>query len=384
MSNNRRFRVLFRAETYLRLMEKPGDPAGNWRLPQRDATTGAEIEIVVRDVIEVGGVGGDLPIHQGVTLVVTRPASDLDEAIASAGSDATVALALMSGVARAPTAPPLPMLAYDVTPDESQRRIRQWFRETPIVLGKAIVPEALFGEFFQKFVECSDTKLLWRLTQSLSWHQRGLREADEFARFMALWIACEALEPRLRELFNAVSEEPAKQGLLQRLRLREPKRSKRIVFPGLKALAEAEGADSELVKRAYTLRNDLFHARRVTVPEMRERATKLLPGLESLLPSAWLRLLGMSERTADFPPASVMPSPVSMIFDAVLVDQDEKQWSEDVHPHFDGTIAAERKLAADTRDVTVDYPTELRVKNATEWRPIGTSVYGPGPRLGSG
>ena len=83
----------------------------------------------------------------------------------------------------------------------------------------------------------------------MSWHQRALEETDAIARFMGLWIACEALEPRLRDLFGVRDRAPEAKGLLRRLKMRRA--PSRVAFPGLKALAEAEGAATDLVKGLY-------------------------------------------------------------------------------------------------------------------------------------
>jgi hypothetical protein len=316
-----------RAESHLRLMERPGDDARRWNLNLNDAVAGL-IEISIFDEIEVRGEG--VPVHVGVRVVVDRHSSDLDAAVAEAEHHAAVALALLSASARAPTDSRTLDLAYEITPDADVRQIRQWFWNTPIVVGKTPVPEALFGDLFTSFTECTDEKLLWRITQSISWHQRALAEADAVARFTGLWIACEALEPRLRELFEIRDEKSSASLRLQfkPLRLRVERPPLRVVFPGLKALADADGATSDLVRRGYTLRNDLFHARRVAAPDLVARARDLIPGLEGLLPSAWSRLLGISERTIDFPAVSVVPHRVGMFFDAELLHQDEKQWDK--------------------------------------------------------
>jgi hypothetical protein len=295
--------------------------------------------------------------------------------------DVAVALALLSAAARAPTSDRRLLLAYDITPGASERRIRQWFWETPIALGKTPVPQPVFGDLFKSFTECGDMKSGWRLSQSLSWHQRALGESDAAARFMGIWIACEALERRLLELFGVNPEQREPQDQCQR--------APGMTFPGLKALADAEGAPNDLVKDAYTLRNDLFHARRVAAPTLISEARRLIPQLEALLPSAWSRLLGISERTPDFPEASVVPHETGMFYDAVLLNQDESQWDRDRHPHFVGTIDVVRNPTDDPRDVSVSYPTNLEVRNLTgtdaTWRNVGVNIVGAtGPHIGTG
>jgi hypothetical protein len=369
----KRFRIVLRTDSHFRLMERAGDDPMTWNLNTRDPE-GDETAISIRDEVEVRGQ--DVPVHTGLVIVVECSADSLEEGIDKAEGDAAVALGLLSAVARAPTANRRLLLGYDITPGQAERRIRQWFWETPFALGKTPVPQHVFGDLFKSFTKCSDRKLSWRLSQSVSWHQRALGEADAVARYMGLWIANEALEPRLRELFG--------------VKVEESEAESQIAFPGLKALAEAEGVGGGVVKDAYTLRNNLFHARRVEAPVLVTEARRLIPQLEALLPSAWARLLGISERTSDFPETSVVPHELGMFFDAVLLGQDEKQWDGRRHPYFAGKIDAVRRPTEDPRDLSADYPTNLQVRNVGEegdatWRALGVGIVGPsGPHVGTG
>src|SRR3954453_35634 len=110
----RRFSVVMRRESHLRLMERPGDDARRWNLNINHAVAGL-IEISIFDEIEVRGEG--VPVHVGVRVVVDRHSSDLDAAVAEAEHDAAVALALLSASARAPTDSRTLELAYEITPD---------------------------------------------------------------------------------------------------------------------------------------------------------------------------------------------------------------------------------------------------------------------------
>lgn len=391
MANEQRYRVVLRTDSHLRLMERPADDPVIWNLNTIHPGEGTT-EVSVRD--EVNVIGTDVPVHVGLVIVVDRNATSLEDAVEKAENDAAVTLALLSAGARAPTSNRRLLLAYDVTPGASSRRIRQWFWDTPFVLGKTSVPQPLFGDLFQSFTECTDEKLLWRLSQSISWHQRALTEPDAVNRFMGLWIACEALEPRLREIFTYNDETRKPYGIVLRvqtkpLKLKFERQRSRLVFPGLKALAQSEGADGDLVKSAYTLRNDLFHSRRIPATTLITRARDVIPGLETLLPSGWARLLGISERTHDFPEVSVVPHAVGMFFDAELLDQNESQWDVFRHPHFVGKIDAVRKPSADPRGVSADYPTNLTVQNISgdqgTWRGLGAGIVGPsGPNVGTG
>jgi hypothetical protein len=313
----KRFRIVLRTKSHFQLMERMGDDPMIWNV-NTISPAGDEIAIWIRDEVKIRGQ--EVPVHVGLVIIVECGAGSLEEAVDEAEEDVAVALALLSAAARAPTSDRRLLLAYDITPGASERRIRQWFWETPIALGKTPVPQPVFGDLFKSFTECGDMKLGWRLSQSLSWHQRALGESDAVARFMGIWIACEALERRLLELFGVNPEQREPQDQCQR--------APGMAFPGLKALADAEGAPNDLVKDAYTLRNDLFHARRVAAPTLISEARRPIPQLEALLPSAWSRLLGISERTPDFPEASVVPHETGMFYDAVLLNQDETNGTE--------------------------------------------------------
>jgi hypothetical protein len=341
-------------------MERPGDDPVVWRLKIAHPQEG-ETDISIRDQVTLAG--DDVPVHAGLVVVVDRDADSLEQAIERAEVEAARILALLTAAGRAPTSERHLLVAYEITPGANERRFRQWFWDTPFALGKTPVPQVVFRDLFEGFTRGDDSKMRWRLNQSLSWHQRALAEADAVARFMGLWIACEALEPRLRELFRVTEQPSEHEGILYRLKLKRAPR--RVTFPGLKALADAEGAADDVVKRAYVLRNDLFHSRRVEAGQLMSRARESIPELEGLLPSAWARLLGLTERTADFPEVSVVPHAVGMFFDAILLDQDERQWDIFEHPHLVGTINAVRNPTDDPRDVSANYPTNFQIRNVT-------------------
>jgi hypothetical protein len=193
----KRFRIVLRADSHFRLMERPGDDPMTWNLnmmePDDEMTA-----VSIRDEVMVRGK--DLPVHVGLVIIVETGAHSLEEAVDKGEGDAAVALGLLSAAARAPTSNRRLLLAYDITPGERERRIRQWFWDTPLMVGKTAVPRPLFGDLFASFTDCADRKLAWRLSQSISWHQRALGEADAVARYVGLWIACEALEPAARAL----------------------------------------------------------------------------------------------------------------------------------------------------------------------------------------
>lgn len=126
----KRFRVVLRTDSHFRLMERAGDDPMVWNVNSR-RPDGEETAIALRDDVAIRGQ--DVPVHVGLVINVECSAASLEEAIEEAEHDAAVALALLSAAARAPTSNRRLEVAYDITPGTSERRIRQWFWETPFV-----------------------------------------------------------------------------------------------------------------------------------------------------------------------------------------------------------------------------------------------------------
>jgi hypothetical protein len=80
------FRLVCRADSHARLMEKPGDEPAVWNL--QIVAGGAQLDISVGDDVRVTG---GVPHHAGLLIQVDRPADDIDQAITAAINDAEVA-----------------------------------------------------------------------------------------------------------------------------------------------------------------------------------------------------------------------------------------------------------------------------------------------------
>jgi len=357
-----RLRLVCRADSQARLMEKPGDDSAIWNF--RVLADDGEIEITIGDDVRVAD---GIPNHVGLVIQVDRDGADIATAVAAAQLDAEVALMMLSAVTRAPTGAAEPLVAYEVTDGVERRAFQQWFR-LPVMTGKVPASEQAFGELMPAYLAPSDQKLLWRLTQSMSWHRLALRAADSLMRFMQLWIACEALEPRLVELLAPPS----------------PSGDQPPPFPGLQALATALGDPDNTVKRSYTLRNDLFHARRVTVPDMRTGADALVPFLENLLPAAWGRLLGIVDLGQKVAATATTAHPVTAIVHGILIEPDASRWRWANHPHLEGELTARREQTEDSRDVSITYDNNLHHVNVDNYEAGGLEIRGPsGANVGS-
>jgi hypothetical protein len=242
----RESRFVFTAEGDVRLMAKAADPARAMRFEFADD---AGI-VLVRDQLEDRG---GIPYHAGLELQVATEGSVLDgRTFEQARAAAETVLMLLSGASRAPTRDVEARLAYELPVAGKASALKQWFDASEIPSTPVPVPVAALGALWHAINETAvdQPELAQRVIISMSWYRRALREVEDLYRFQQLWLAFEAIEPRLAEAYDVPPSE-------------------RAGFQGLRRLANEDGGGSELVSAALGVRRDLFHTRRVLPDDMR-------------------------------------------------------------------------------------------------------------------
>ena len=345
-----RYRVLFRAQSHLRLVERPDDAPFRWLLPINQGSGSETLTEVVDVIEEQSGV----PVHLGLEVQVELDAASIDEAVEAARAQAETTLIFLASSARAPVGPATEFLAYEVTRGVEERALIQWFSDIPITLGHAVVPQELFGQLFERVFTSQDERLQWRLGLSFSWYRAALDEADALTRFLHLWIGFEAVGPLLADLYAV----------------------KAAGFGGIRALTEEHGVGDDVISQALGLRRDLFHARRVFPRDLRARADVLVPKIEELLLAAWARLLELDLNKLKMPERSVAPWPVRLIVRAVLHQADASQWAPGHHPHFEGVIS-QRRAPSEPGKLSIEYPHRLELVNAARAGSVEVELWGP-------
>jgi hypothetical protein len=357
------YRLVGHATGHARLMERPGDPPQVWRATFAGAD--GPISITIGDSVEVVD---HVPRHLGFLVQVDRPDADMDSAVGNAMRDAETALMFVSSLVRAPISTVEPVVAYEITTGITHRPFRQWFLP-PVGTGKVAMREGALDTVLGAYLGSSDDKLRWRLAQSMSWHRSALTFVEPLQRFMQLWMAAEALEPRLVELFGPFTHPPPP--------ARPP------AFPGLRALATAAGHSNDPIAKTKKLRDELFHTLRIDGRELVNRATELIPFLENLLPVAWGGLLGIADFQTLGAEAATTPHPMRLLLSATIIEPDSARWGWGKHPQFDGALTTRRIDSDDPRDVHVSYEQSFNGKNFDEFQPGGMSMWGPtGPSVG--
>jgi hypothetical protein len=333
-------------------MAKAADPARAMRFEFADHAG----TVLVRDQLEDRG---GIPCHAGLELQVATEGSVLDgRTFEQARAAAETVLMLLSGASRAPTQDVEARLAYELPLAGEASALKQWFDASEIPPTPVPVPVAALGALWHAINETAvdQPELAQRVIISMSWYRRALREVEDLYRFQQLWLAFEAIEPRLAEAYEVPPSE-------------------RAGFQGLRRLANEVGGGSELVSAALGVRRDLFHTRRVLPDDMRARIRPVLAQLDRLVTSAWWKLLELPA-DAGLPASSVRPFRQRFIV-WTDVAPDDQGWSEDRHPYFDLELALTRRAPAAPGQVTYSTSPSFTLRNAESRGDLQFEQRGP-------
>jgi hypothetical protein len=357
-----RFKVVLKASSQLRLMEKAVGPAGSWLLNKNEP--GEPQVRVLDDVLEENNI----PWHRGMMFEVTLSADAIDQAVENARGEAEIAATLMAAAARAPVGPARPVLAVDVTPGLEDREFLQWIYGGPIIVGKTVVTPRAFGAFHDPLLGeggavTNNRRLLERVLLSLSWYRFALDETDALTRFLHLWLAVEALEPLLADHFERDS-----QG-----------------FGGLRALAEEHadhpGEGSEGVSAVLGIRRALFHPQRRNIQTLKDSARDHIEFVETLLHHGWGAVLGVHDLDERLPAGSVTALDAYMLIRATVVHADETFGGR--LPYLVSEIEPYRVNEDDPDYLNWSYRGKLSIRNADLARVHRLEIRGPqGPNVG--
>jgi hypothetical protein len=117
------FRVIYTSRTHFRLMETAASEPVAWRV-RMPAVPGDSnlVEIAVRDLVSMFD---DVPVHRGLEFSVLAEGTDIDDAIARAFSNADTLLTMLVAAPRAPAEPLRPFVAFETSPQLTERVLVQ-------------------------------------------------------------------------------------------------------------------------------------------------------------------------------------------------------------------------------------------------------------------
>jgi hypothetical protein len=347
----RRFRFVYLANSDVRLMEKAADPPGRFCFEHSPTEL-----VVVRDVIDyLDGV----PRHRMLDVQVTCDGDSLNETtLAHAHALAESTLILLSAVARAPTGDVQFVVAYEITPGAEACALLQYLAADEVPAPRTPAPsEFLQGIWTATYTAvASDPPLATRVIISMSWYRRALRELDDLFRFSNLWLACEALNPRLCDEYSIPNNE-------------------RGGLPGMRRLLQEVLGEDITFKAAVAARNDLLHANRVLPEDIRRRVRPIISKLDDALIEGWRILLALP-KDAEVPQSSVRPYPSGYVLQA-MVRPDAEGWSEDRHPQFGQIIQLKAQEPERPGDVKYEQSPTWKLRNALEFSHFSYGHLGP-------
>jgi hypothetical protein len=350
----RLFRIVFTSATSLRLMDKAADDPSTWGFPFDSVPVRL---VTVRDIV---ALEQGLPRHLGLEFAVEMEGDGLDQAASAARTWAESVAFTLAAARRAPVGRLAYLVAYEITPGIDEREFRQWFWDPPIPVSKPVADPGVLGPLRDQMeAAAEDSEAAERLPRaviSLGWFRQALDETDPLFRFHKLWVAVEALNAPLDDLFEI------------------PKNG-RSGFQGVRRLCEESGFGSRLVSEALNLRRHLYHAMGASsTDELRRTAEALMPRLESVCIAAWKRLLHIG---ADFPATSVWPYPLHFRVDGVAHHKDESKWGPGAHPHLEANFNFERVATDDPGEVTFQLSTRYTVRNMDGFGALAHGLWGP-------
>jgi hypothetical protein len=338
---------------HARLAENIADAPGAWKFRVQGDSP---FEVRMRDVME-----GPLH-HRGLVLRVDLDAEDPVSAGNEAVGHAEPTLAFAAASARAPIGDVIPLLSFDVTPDIEEREFAQWFYDLDFPLGKAPASVKIFGPLLQAVFESADTRVRSRLTLSVSWYTRALRETQPLIRFLMVWMALEAVSAPLADRLS-IEDNHGHQSL------------RRIANDP----AEGRGFLSEVLD----VRRKLLHDLRTSPGTLAPRADAALPRMENVLLAAWSELVdpGLAD---SFPAASVNPSPLRLILLGVFSDRALPERDEGTEPLFTAELSIGDPTLTEDGRVTAQIGAAftLDAPEGVSGSPHGYEIWGPsGPDL---
>jgi hypothetical protein len=255
-------------------------------------------------------------VQKRVRATVDLQAADLDEAIELGIGMAEEAMDIASFVTGAASGSVEPWVAYETTPNLSERPFRQYLRPENGLPESVTRPVAI--EEFRR-IYTAKTKLVGQqrwlaLSNAMFWFDRACEETKPVHRYVAMWLALESLEAPLAKVFQSKPETGKCNACGAGY--------KRQSAVGIRDLFQrVENKTSFSFREARDLRVAIMHATR-TLYHVNEQARAYLPHLRVVFEHGIRTLLDIGDQ-AGSSHSTLLPVriPVFMTIEAVLMGQ---------------------------------------------------------------
>ena len=150
--------------------------------------------------------------------------------------------------------PPREEIAYELTPNKSEREFLQVFYDIPIKSpSRRQIDPKLLTDFIDKEMKMK-TPFLEHVQRAIRWYRLGAMQVDLYDQFNCFWIGLEALNPILQQQLS-VKEEAT-------ITCPECKHqwTKEITVSGIKTFVQSKIEDGpNIYKKIHQLRNSIMH-----------------------------------------------------------------------------------------------------------------------------
>lgn len=338
MPSERLYRIVMTADSRVRIAEKTDTGPSSWRLE----TPGDVPLLIVGDNI---ADDGGWPRHLGLILIAEATAEDIAVAMDAAKDHAEVVATFLSVAANARIGPVHVQLAYEITPGADERQWRRIYWETLIPDNKRPAGRDAFGALWNYALNepRPPVKQAERVMLSMSRYRLALDENDDLARFLQLWMAVEAIAPRVADHLGIDNDRG---------------------WQSLRQLAVREGldgqSDPDLISKALKARKQLFHVLPGDITPLRAAVAEVMEPLEQLVFAAWRCFVPLP---VEIGPA-IADDPTYVVIAGTLHNEDEARWSADTHPDVAIAEVLERAEPKEPGMLTLTVRQDVQIQNA--------------------
>lgn len=250
----KRYRVVLTSRSSLKLGAKR-----RWKSP--------EYNLTIRDDIQEGRADSP-PMHAGLIYTVEVSADHIVDSINMATSYVRHVIDGLSVVHGAVIEDPMPQFSIDINSANANRELTQFLYNVPVLQQprRTYNNEAytIFFNYLDRLRQ-NDHRTAKRIDRALHYFRSSCLEVDPVDQFEDVWVALEAINPRIREKYNQSTTYPrkcpkCKKDLLCRhcgKEIRNPDNASGTDY----IITRMIGKTSEVAKKLRGKRIDIVHSR---------------------------------------------------------------------------------------------------------------------------
>ena len=357
----KKYKVVLRSDSALRIKENGGTINLDFNLHDIKANC------FFSDIVEVHD---GIKIHRHMQVEVDIIEKDINIAIEKAERFSDFLLANASFSSNALVSTPKVHIAYDITPELSERELVQYFYD--IELPQKAKRNIEFFNFDLLLKKQMKYKRSDRISRAIRWYRKYLSEEDILDRFNYLWVALESLNPLLSRKYNL-------HAMIQRCP--ECKYEREVPSAiGIKHIFHSYFKNSEnLYNEVNDTRVGLVHSTK-NISKLAENAERLITDMERAVRKSILLLLEIDfnkNKNWFIEPLTNIPRVYAKVACTIIEPDPDQLINKGQHPHFkyEGIIIKRKKEP--NGKLTCDFEIKLTKIFKAEYRKQYVDFYSP-------